>query len=64
MFVRDRLVIRNVNKLSIQGGRLAGHNDITWGQANSNGVPPDQKSTQTLGASLNRLYAGPPLVDF
>jgi hypothetical protein len=39
----DRLVISDVNKkLHHSGGRL-GKNDGTWGQANSTGMPPNQK---------------------
>jgi hypothetical protein len=29
-----------------------GKNDVTWGQAKSTAVPPDQKSKQSLGANL------------
>jgi hypothetical protein len=31
----------------IQGAGLLGNNDITWEQANSTGMPPDQKSKQS-----------------
>jgi hypothetical protein len=31
----------------IQRAGYLGKNDITWGQANSTGMPPDQKSKQS-----------------
>ncbi len=41
---RDRLDVPNVNKNDIiQGTGKLGKNDVTWGQAKSTAVPPDQK---------------------
>ncbi len=31
----------------IQGADKLGQNNVTWGQANSAGVPPNQKSNQS-----------------
>jgi hypothetical protein len=32
---------------AIQGAGYVGQNDITWGQASSTGIPPDQKNKQS-----------------
>ncbi len=43
-----RLVIPDVNKNDfIQGAGWLGKNDVTWGQANSTSMPPDQKTKQS-----------------
>jgi hypothetical protein len=43
--LRDRLVISKVNKNDvIQGAGWLGQNDVTWGQANSTGMPSNQKN--------------------
>ncbi len=34
--------------MSFRGAGLPSQNDVTWGQANSTGVPPDQKSKQAV----------------
>jgi hypothetical protein len=36
----------------IQGAGKLGQNDVTWGQANSNGMPTDQKCKQSQGDNL------------
>ncbi len=46
--LRDRLVIPDATKNDIiQGAGWLGQNDVTWGQASSTGVPPDQNSKQS-----------------
>jgi len=39
----ERLVIPYVKNDIIQGSGYQGKNDITWGQAESTSIPPDQK---------------------
>jgi hypothetical protein len=38
------LVIPDLKNNAIQGAGLLGQSDIPWGQANSSGIPPSQKS--------------------
>jgi hypothetical protein len=38
---------------SLRGSSLLGKKDITWWQANSTGVPPNQESKQSWGANLS-----------
>jgi hypothetical protein len=40
---RDRLVITDVKNDIIKRAGLLGKNDVAWGQANSTGMPPNQK---------------------
>jgi hypothetical protein len=39
----------------IQGAGELSQNDVTWGQANSTDMPPDQKSKQSGGANLSLI---------
>jgi hypothetical protein len=40
------------------GAGLLGQNDVTWGEANSSGVPPDQirKQSRVMNLSLHKHW--------
>jgi len=49
-------------KYIIQGSGWLGHSDITWGQANSTGVPPKQTKLKledltNLSTNIEQIYS-------
>jgi hypothetical protein len=52
---KDGSAIPNETKImtSFGGAGYLGKNDLNWEQANSTGVPPNQKSTQSRATNLS-----------